>query len=83
MNLADINLNLIHLVLPPEKFLNLNLKMMKSFELLQFGILMPVLSKISLKTVDSTNTFLLDSNLPEGSSVYTKNQVSGHGRRNR
>ena len=39
--------------------------------------------KISLETVDSTNTFLLDSNLPEGSSVYTKNQVSGHGRRDR
>ena len=39
--------------------------------------------KIPLESVDSTNSFLLNSNLPEGSSVYSKNQKSGHGRRNR
>ena len=39
--------------------------------------------KTSLEIVESTNTFLLDSGMSEGSSVSSKNQIKGHGRRNR
>jgi len=39
--------------------------------------------RIVLQSVDSTNTFLLNSEMGEGSSVSSPNQISGHGRRNR
>ena len=43
-----------------------------------------VLAKIiSLPTVDSTNTLLLNSEMCEGSSINSPNQTKGHGRRNR